>query len=356
MILSGKKILLISPEPWDHIFVSKHHYAIHLAASGNSVYFLNPPTKSNRVSETKYKNLFCIDYRGFISGLRFLPRFIQMFFTLREFKKIELRAGVSFNIVWSFDNSVFFDFAALPNRILSISHIMDLNQNFQTKKAAQTATVCFGVIPEIVARLKLYNSNSYLIRHGVSINHLNSCDSKLPGNGKLKALYIGNLSMPFIDWDLLTKAITLFDFVDFIFMGSKSHSLNKLKVYSNVFFVDRVPAEELPNYFRVADILLLAYNRDYYTNHASPHKLMEYFLSGKPVVGSFTPEYEAYPDLIYMGKTHEEWLNQLDEIVNNIEVYTKESLVSFRTSFALSNTYEKQIARIQNIIGALDWG
>ena len=38
-----KDILIISPESWDEHSVSKHHYAMTLAARGSSVFFLNPP-------------------------------------------------------------------------------------------------------------------------------------------------------------------------------------------------------------------------------------------------------------------------------------------------------------------------
>ena len=41
--LRNKTILIISPQPWDHIAISKHHYANELAARNNTVYFLEPP-------------------------------------------------------------------------------------------------------------------------------------------------------------------------------------------------------------------------------------------------------------------------------------------------------------------------
>jgi len=41
--ITHKTILLISPQSWGNMFVSKHHYALELARAGNTVYFLNPP-------------------------------------------------------------------------------------------------------------------------------------------------------------------------------------------------------------------------------------------------------------------------------------------------------------------------
>jgi hypothetical protein len=44
-VLKNKTILVISPNNWGTMHISKHHYAIELARLGNSVYFLNPPNQ-----------------------------------------------------------------------------------------------------------------------------------------------------------------------------------------------------------------------------------------------------------------------------------------------------------------------
>ena len=42
--LTDKAILLISPQPWNHVRISKHHYAEALAGH-NNVLFLEPPRR-----------------------------------------------------------------------------------------------------------------------------------------------------------------------------------------------------------------------------------------------------------------------------------------------------------------------
>jgi hypothetical protein len=128
MQIRGKNILLISPEHWDHIYVSKHHYAIHLANRGNVVFFLNPPStfNSNRVSPTSYPNLSSIDYKGFIAGLRFFPNWLQRYCIRKKFEYLQRLVSVRFDIVWSFDNSVFFDFSSLPPTVLKICSLLFL--------------------------------------------------------------------------------------------------------------------------------------------------------------------------------------------------------------------------------------
>src|SRR5215475_10747584 len=41
--LNNKTILILSPQSWGKMMLSKHHYAIALARKGNKVFFLNPP-------------------------------------------------------------------------------------------------------------------------------------------------------------------------------------------------------------------------------------------------------------------------------------------------------------------------
>src|SRR5690606_30205807 len=157
MILRNKNILLISPEPWDHIFVSKHHYATHLGSRGNRVYFLGPPGGSESVAPTEYENVLEVKYRGFPKGLRFYPAALQRHFIRKKFHELERLCNIRFDVIWSFDNSVFFDFSALPEDVLTVSHIVDLNQNFQFVNASRTAQLCIGVSRSIVKRQKRHN-------------------------------------------------------------------------------------------------------------------------------------------------------------------------------------------------------
>jgi len=354
MELKNKNILLISPESWEHLFVSKHHYATHLAEMGNKVFFLNPPGANLRVDSTKYNNLWNVNYKGFPKGLRFYPVSLQRFFIKKAYNTLQKLCLVNFDIVWSFDNSVFYDFSALPKNVYSVSHIVDLNQNFQTEKAASSANICFGVIEEIVVRLKAYNKNTHLIPHGVKIsNNYFSENPALPGQNGLKALYMGNLAMPFVDWALLNQLVKNFSEVDFVFVGSNIDvALKNFQVepsHPNIFFVNSVSADKIQAYLNQADVLLLSYTPEYYQTYASPHKMMEYMASGKAVLASWTPEYETLHEkkLILMAKNHQEFLTNFKATISDLDGLSNKEREEFRKSFAKDNSYEKQIQRIE---------
>src|SRR5690606_34653163 len=101
-------------------------------------------------------------------------------------------------------------------------HIVDLNQDFQTKVSAGTADFCFCTTDLIMERLLRYNRNTFKINHGYNLKGQRKATMQLPGSGTTKAVYAGNLSMPYIDWKALYDAVILNSDTDFIFIGPNS--------------------------------------------------------------------------------------------------------------------------------------
>ncbi len=363
MQLVFKNILIVSTEPWDHIFVSKHHYAAHLAKRGNQVFFLGPPSDQYTVQKTDFENVFTISYQGFPKGLRYYPSFLQKYFMRKQFEQLQKLCKIKYNVVWSFDNSVFFDFSTLPESVLKISHIVDLNQDFQTEKAAQTADYCFCTTELIKKRLLKCNSKVFKINHGFNNQIIDNTPVRLPGKSKIKALYAGNLAIPFIDWVLVHRVILENPEIDFIFVGPNANlftqnadqNLAKKNIQScdNTYFVGRLKSEVLIRYQVSADVLLVAYQEIYYDNQAAnPHKMMEYLGSGKMIVATFTAEFVNLSEdgLIMMSSNNDEYIALFNNVVQEIEYWNSDSLRDSRIAIAMDNTYQKQLDRIEKII------
>lgn len=357
MELVNKSILLISPEPWDHIFVSKHHYATTLTMRGNSVFFLGPPSNRYAINKTEYDNLWSLSYKGFPSGMRFFPAVLRRFFQSRVLSKLQLMVENKIDLIWSFDNSVFFDFNAFDSKIIKISHIVDLNQNFETKLAAQTATICFGVTQRIADRLKQYNPKTYVLSHGVKYSPEVPKTQTLPGKNKTKALYTGNLAMRHIDWGLVKALSEEFDqTVDFVFLGSNHKALDgskKAETLSmpNVFLLDPVSANDIMTYLNAADILLVLYSKQYFEEYASPHKLLEYLLSGKIIISTCIKEYlNLEKDLIIMSKNSQQYIEKFSKVLENLDYYNNNNLSEKRKTIAFNNTYERKIDQVEKLI------
>lgn len=360
MILRDKNILLISPEPWDHIFVSKHHYAVHLGRRSNKVFFLNPPGKRPSVTGTDYQNVWSVHYAGFPKGLRYYPGALQRHFIRRRFHELERLCGADFDIVWSFDNSVFFDFSALPGKVLTISHIVDLTQDFQFHKAASTANLCLGVTREIVNRLKKANPRSFFVQHGYA-QPGDIAEIHLPGTHAIRVGYAGNLDLRYIDWNLLDRIISEHAGVGFYFAGphKENSAVDRLRQKPNAHFLGKLPSAQLGSFYRKMDVLLLCYLADDYPDQlANPHKIMEYLGSGKVVVATRTGEYEAFesPGMLVMSRQNGEFADKLSQVLQGIEKWNAPDKQELRRRWAQDNSYDRQIDRIVELLNHLNDG
>ena len=54
--LRNKKVLVLSPQSWGKMRISKHHYALKLAALGNEVCFVNPPLDRSHAADVKWED------------------------------------------------------------------------------------------------------------------------------------------------------------------------------------------------------------------------------------------------------------------------------------------------------------
>lgn len=317
------------------------------------MYFLNPPSKSLKVTKSEYTNVHIVDYKGFPKGLRFYPSRFQKLLIKQVYTRIQKLSNATFDIVWSFDNSVFYDFSALPRHVLKINHIVDYNQHFQFGKAASTADICFATSEAIKVKLLKFNSKVFKINHGIASQQLRE-SVVLPGENKIKALYVGNLDIPYLNWDILLNTVSNQSEVDFIFIGPCSNGNNhveQLLLLPNVFFLPKVASEMIFSYLMAADLLFICYDSDHFRLQLSnPHKMMEYLSSGKPVVATYTEEYADMKDMVIMSKSNGEWPTLFTKVVKNLSFYRTPQLSAKRIAFAMDNTYEKQIERIEFLL------
>jgi glycosyltransferase involved in cell wall biosynthesis len=357
-----KNFLVISPEPWTHVFVSKHHYAIELAKRGNSVFFLNPPSSEGKASITpsQYDNVFVVDYSVNVRGQRFLPGFLRRSIDRKVYNSIQQEAGVKFNVIWNFENSRFYDLRFAPRDVTKIYHQVDLNQNFHPQLAARTADICFCTTDLILSDLKRENARSYKIHHGVSQNAFiekpRSTEDVVENAKTITALYVGSLDMPYIDLDVAENIVKMFPSVDFFFVGpyqEEGDFFQRMQQHSNCFFKGRVKSEELKDYTIQSDILLVFYKERYHKDQANPHKLMEYLASGKVVVATYTGEYEDTDGLLIMSRKNEDLPRLFQYAIDHLQELNSCEQRQKRVNYAREHTYDKQLDKIENFIDQL---
>jgi len=350
------QILIISPEPWDGHFVSKHHYAITLASRGHKVYFLNPPNNSYKrlsIEQTNYENLWQISAPQVAKGLRFYPKVLRNYVERRWLERLEVTIGHMFTTVWLFENSRFYamDFARERTKIY---HQVDLNQNFHVKEAAKSADICFCITDFIKRDLLLSHSKVFKITHGLSLESkkafLNKEEEARFVQNSIHVAYVGNLDMHYIDEDILYEVVAKNQKVIFHFVGSytKNAALHRLcKELKNIIWWGRVESMLIPTILENMSITLLAYRADKYCEQlANSHKLMEYLASGKVTIATYTDEYKDKRDLLEMVDDSHEYLAKFREVVNHLELYNSAEKQKQRSDFAKEHSYEKQLDKI----------
>ncbi len=352
-------ILVISPEPWEAHAVSKHHYARVLAETGREVLFVDPPDlRRNSVIELRpaadIPGVRIVSGPRVAPGLRYMPAALRRWLEGRWLASLEVKAGVEIGTVWLFENSRFFDMAFAGDR-LKIYHQVDLNQVFHPDLAAATADVCLCTTDYIRERLLAVRPDVHKIHHGTAVprtagDALSMQPFDAPG---LHATYIGNLKMTYLDVDALAELIGRFDHVTFHLVGGhddESELFQRCCDATNVLWWGRLPFQQVASVIARSDVLLVAYQKERQRDQASPHKMMEYLLSGKVIVATYTDDYKDKRHLLEMADPDQPIAEVFERVATNIADYNAEPRQAERRAFALDHTYPKQLARIELIV------
>ena len=338
--------MIISPESWDHIWISKHHYAKTLAEMGACVVFANPPKSNWKITPTETQKLRVLDYPKFVSALRKFPNWLSRLLIKRKLSQIEKYCQMKFDIVWSFDNSVFFDFTLLKPR-LCISHIVDLNQDFEFQRAYHTSDIFLACSTAILDQASTKKSKAFFINHGYSVQR-ETTHLSIAKNKGINVGYAGNLDLKYIDWVTLNSVVASYEQCNFHFAGPGILGLNK--TYENVFSYGPLSKSHLTSFYDQMHVLIICYDADNNKDQLSnPHKMMEYLGTGKPIVASLSTSYRDN-DNILMSDRQNQWPYKFEECLNNFDYWNSFELIEKRKKLSQKNTYKRQSERIEKLI------
>lgn len=360
MYIKDKTIWILSPEAWGSSFVSKHHYASLLAEKGNRVYFINPPSAQWQITALSAQ-LHIVDYSlGMYRGLNRLPGFLRNLLNRRLLKKLKAHLKETPDIIWSFDP---FRFQNLKDfqAAYRIYHPVDVHQTALEQAVVDSADVVFSTAHKILERFDAEGTTPmHFINHGLA-QHFVAPPPELAfevDENRINVGYVGNLNYQYLDKDTLLQIVKRHPNIQFYFIGPFEKSnlsdavnasfIQLLQQLPNTAVLGPKPSAELPAYLQKMDLFLMCYTGDQHpAQMANPHKILEYLSTGKPVVSHYIDEYKSKPDLVRMAE-HNEALPQLfEETVKDLEVLNVPHLQAARKKYALDNTYEKQLQRIE---------
>jgi hypothetical protein len=368
-MLRNKKILIISPNYWGKMMVSKHHYALELTKRGNTVYFLNPPDLNKSYFELNNvaENLQVISYKPLFRGKKYLPGpvFNMMLYFQVRFLLKKIRNKI--DIVWSFDSSIYLNLNWFKAKT-KIYFIADKGEKKAMQKISWNANLVLSVSEQILSGLNLDVKKKHFIEHGVpdSFNDFNvkSGDYK----EDIKVGYVGNIFKQSFDSETFKLIIEQNPRVNFNIFGALKISESNLsgfksgkafefiefcKNQSNVTIKGVVEPKLLSKEMEEFDAFVFIENpQKDVNNSANSHKLVQYLRSGKVVISNHVSSYVNKRELIEMvDEMHNDKLPALfKKVIGNLEYYNRAELQKMRIEYALDNTYRKQIERIELLI------
>jgi hypothetical protein len=215
----------------------------------------------------------------------------------------------------------------------------------------------FSVSNEILSKIPL--TNKFLINHGVSDIYFSNKRYQLvkPKIKPEKVVYVGNLSIRFLDTATLIKLILDNNDIQFEFVGDydvETKFIQFLKTQKNVILSGYKFGDELEDKLHQADILLICYKILPGYSGDNSHKVLEYLCTGNVIVSSMLSVYKElnlFP--ILQSYDNMDYLQLFLEVKRNFKKYNSIEEREDRINYAKDNTYSKQLTRINNYLNQL---
>lgn len=310
-----RRVLMISPQPWDGLKVSKHHYAAELATLGHKVAFVQPPTVRGRpgaisIEKTDAPGIERVSHTPLVPyELKFHARSVFDWAMRIQARRITARLGGRPDVVWDFDNSYQFSDLRAFGAPLRIFHPVD--NPAQGRSSAKGANLVLSVSQAFLDRLAPVQG--HVIPHALSALHLAHARdvARAPKRatrreGPQRVGYVGNLEHIGVDWPTILTMVRENPEVCFRFIGpvgaggSSRVPLAELQACGNIELTGQQTAQQVLASADQIDIWLVCYDGSKTVDGAiNSHKILEYLATGNPVVCSRVAAY-ADSDLVEM--------------------------------------------------------
>ena len=376
-VLEGKKILLVSPQPWDHIHISKHHYALELARRGNEVVFLDPPGSSvqgkvslDGVAESSHIKVLRYGLEVPMA-VRIHARPVFDVLINRRIAAFKRLVGIP-DVVWCFEFNLFRDLRVFGGRT-KLFHPVDPVSQPHHLDVARSADLVISVSEEILSWYRDIPVPRLLVNHGLPqafVDAYSEGENVQRRPGPPRVGYSGNLGHHLLNRVVLLRMVNENPGVEFHFWGP-SETLDgeapelkndvrafvqELQRRENAIVHGRVSTSTLASDFQQMDCFVSTYllERGEHTRRNS-HKLLEYLSAGKVVISSRIATYEGREDLIEMPSDSDDSVlpQMLRDTLQRLPELNSAARQAARRNFALQNTYERQVDCIQRKLSAM---
>lgn len=365
-----RTIYLLSPQPWDGIKVSKHHYAAELAGLGHQVFFIEPPRAAGPSGEvqilpTDIDGVRRVSYRPwFPYWIKFRSRMVFDHGMRRQARMITKAIGDAPDIVWDFDNAYQFADLTAFGPALKIFHPVD--ELVVGRRGDKNADLLLAVSQHFLDALETTNRNLQVLSHGLNREYAAYGrevvrSGGLPGrqSGRPLVGYVGHLDHPDFDWPTTFAVIEANPAVDFVFIGPFSRerdgvptAASKLEAYPNCRLTGLLSPKDVLGWADQVDVWTLIFHCSAELGgRINSHKLLEYLATGKVIVTTKVLPYVG-SDLFVMASDHtnRELPALMERTIANLAEANAPANQLKRCAFALEHSYLENLRKVEALI------
>lgn len=367
-----KDIIIISPQYWGDIWVSKHWLADRLSTVAR-VLFIEPPVWVGGILRCKK------GWRG------------NLYRALRPLRKIKhnLHVGTPRSFPFGGRGQISNDCLQFSRRLyfndpIVISFVADYRISEKIKSSFKIYYVVDPVIPRLGHEndervicqnsdlalaisdayrdiLSKYNSDTPIrvVPHGIAFEHARSIaeSSNIDIPRELTSLkkpilgFVGSIHDSFVDVDRLEAISTAFPDSSIVMVGPYKNNplgpdisklgLRRIRELKNVYLLGPKPFLDVPSYVKYFDVCLVLINlKDYddkfKTGRRTLFKWLIYLSMGKPVVSPWLKDAEPISNLVYMTETNSEYINNINLALTE-DGYKQRERVEYARQFSFEN-------------------
>jgi len=201
---------------------------------------------------------------------------------------------------------------------------------------------------------KQYNPHSYMVGQGCDVSLFNDENNAIKIPEAFKDIpspifgYVGSLTTLRLDIELLEFVAEQMKAWSIVLVGPEDEDFKNSNLHnmSNVYFLGRKDASELPNYVKGFDVTTNPQLKNNLTIGNYPRKIDEYLAMGKPIVATNTKAMKMFKAHVYLGDTKEDYVILIDKA---LEENTSDR-VKNRIEYAKSHTWTNNVKAIYNSI------
>jgi hypothetical protein len=383
--LNGRDIVLVSPQLWGGMWVSKHWIADELSRH-NRVLFVEPPVWLGGIVRDPFHSrleaarlirpLRRIHNNLFVFSPRLWPRWLLRYpdSILRQLRSRLDRLGFRDTVLLNFGTNPW-----LPGKVhdaVSVYYCVDPpfaapGEEDLEPRTCRASDLIYAVSDAYREILQPYDPAKpvHVIPHGFPYAFAQQVLND-PAQGRPQELaalqgpilgYTGSVHDGYIDVGLLELLTRERPHYHFVLIGPyqdnpigpsmSAEALARIRRLPNVHLLGYRHFWELPRYVKWFDACLVLHDlgrhaKAFETRKRTPFKMLQYLAQGKPVITPALSEVEAIKDLVYIASDAPDYLRQIDAAIGE-PAENRRARMAYAEQFSFEKTLEKIVAPIR---------